>query len=126
VTLAQGALVPPSRGDVVRALDQFIGAVRRAYGSRVVDLALFGSRARGDFGPFSDADVAVVLNDDRWELVEEKRRLARIAYDVLVNTGVHVQGWPVSQSAWEDPETHSNPTLVRNMRRDARPIAASS
>jgi predicted nucleotidyltransferase len=119
---AAPADAPPHEEDVARALTIFDAAVRAAYGPRAVDIRLFGSRARGDHGPFSDADVVVVLADDGWDLFDEKRRLARLAYDAIVEAGVHIQGWPVSRSAWERPETHTNPTLIRNMRRDGRAL----
>ena len=38
--------------------------LRDHYGTRLVDLVLFGSRARGDADPASDYDVLVVLAGD--------------------------------------------------------------
>ncbi len=49
-----------------KALDAFVVAVRQHYGARVVDILIFGSRARGDARPDSDADVAVILEDGDW------------------------------------------------------------
>jgi predicted nucleotidyltransferase len=97
----------------------FAREVRRAYGSRLKGLYLFGSRARGDHSPESDADVAVVLADGDWRVWDEKMRLADIEYDIIVDSGVEPQGWPVSESEWRHPEMHENPALVRAMRRDA-------
>ena len=119
-------LAPPTDADVQRALTLFSEAVAAAYGRELAALYLFGSRARGDHHPFSDADVAVVLHDENWQLVPEKRRLARLAYDVIVETGVDVQGWPVSLAAWREPDRHSNPELVRRMRRDGKPLRTTS
>jgi antitoxin ChpS len=117
-----------SRADdavVGRALQEFVRAVRRTYGDRVKGIYLFGSRARGDHTADSDADVAIVLTDGDWRVWDEKMRLADIEYDVIVETGVEPQGWPVSESEWRDPELHDNPPLVRAMRRDAKAIEAS-
>ena len=115
-------LAPPGESDVARALDLFAASVHAAYADRLSGLFLFGSRARGDFEPFSDADVAVVLNDSDWALVSETRRLARLANEVLIETGVEIQAWPVSQAAWDDPAHHAETALIENMRRDAKPI----
>jgi predicted nucleotidyltransferase len=115
-------LAPPTEADVERALDLFARAVRGAYGERLAGLHLFGSRARGDHAPFSDADVAVVL-DGTVERALELRRLARISHDVLIETGVDVQPWPVASDAWRDPARHANPRLIEGMRRDGRGIA---
>ena len=53
-------------------------------------------------------------------------RLADIEYDVIVDTGIEPQGWPISESEWRNPELHENPPLVRAMRRDGRPIEGTS
>jgi uncharacterized protein len=111
---------PPDDAAVAHALDRFATSVRAHYGERLRGLYLFGSRARGDHTPDSDADVAVVLADDDWDYWDEKTALTDIAYSILIETGAETQGWPVTESAWLDPESHRNPSLVRAMRRDAK------
>jgi predicted nucleotidyltransferase len=118
----RGALAASDDAVVEGALREFVRAVRRTYGDRVKGIYLFGSRARGDHTADSDADVAVVLADGDWRIWDEKMRLADIEYDIIVDTGVEPQGWPVSESEWRNPELHDNPPLVRAMRRDAKKI----
>lgn len=118
-------LRPPTEAEVKRAVAMFADAARAHYGPRLKGLCLFGSRARGDNGPHSDADIAVILEDGDWRLVPEKMQLADIAYEPIVETGVHVQGWPVSESDWADPTASKNAGLVLNMKRDGRPIPAA-
>jgi antitoxin ChpS len=115
-------LRPPNDAEVAAALAGFAADVRRHYGDRLKGLYLFGSRARGDHTPESDADVAVVLIDDGWRYWHEKMRLADIAYDTIVNTGADVQGWPIRESEWLSPDIHVNPALVRAMRRDGKAL----
>jgi hypothetical protein len=43
-------------------LDEFRRQLSEHFGTRLVGLTLFGSQARGDAGPDSDIDVAVVLD----------------------------------------------------------------
>ncbi len=100
------------------ALRLFADAVRRAYGDRLKGLVVFGSRARGDASPDSDLDVAVILSGESIERYQELMALADIAYDAIVETGIEVQPWAVSSGEWDDPEKHTNPYLVRAMRRD--------
>jgi antitoxin ChpS len=83
----------------------------------VTKLAIFGSRARGDAGPDSDVDVAVVLKDIR-DRAAERDRLADIAYDAITETYVEVQAVPISGDEWEHPDTHRNPALIRAIKRD--------
>jgi predicted nucleotidyltransferase len=113
-------LRPPTEDEVRRALARFAQDARTHYGTRLRGLYLFGSRARGDHGPYSDADLAVVLEDGDWRYSDEKRVLSDFSYDRLMDEGAEIQGWPVAASAWEAPETHENPSLIRAMRRDGK------
>ena len=123
-TAPHPGIVAPKLNDpaVEQALAEFAIAVRGRYGDRLQGLYLFGSRARGDHTPNSDVDVAVVLDDREWNFWHEKMVLADLAYEPIAAHGIHVQGWPVASSAWREPETHRNPSLIRAMRRDGRVI----
>ena len=110
---------PPDDETVQRALEAYARAVRELYGSRVKGVYLFGSRARGDHKPESDADVAVVLADDGgWDFWAEHRRLSDLGYDTLMESGADVQGWPIRMSEWNNPQVHSNPQLVHAIQVD--------
>jgi predicted nucleotidyltransferase len=66
------------------ALEAKLGEFRRLlcehFGPRLVDLLLFGSQARGEAGPDSDIDVAVVL--DRIESHAERVCPMQLASDI--------------------------------------------
>jgi len=82
---------------------------------------LYGSRARGDANPYSDADVAVVLGGeaiDRQDLLDVLMRLSDIAFDVLLDTGIRISPLPISEAEWAHPETSSNPRLLENIERE--------
>lgn len=64
-----------------RLLRQFKAAVIRA-GIPVERMILFGSRARGDAGPWSDIDVCVVSRRFGRDRFGERVRLARIAVHI--------------------------------------------
>ncbi|WP_407518732.1 nucleotidyltransferase family protein [Methylobacterium oryzisoli] len=117
-------LQPPTDAQAAVALARFAADVRRHYGPRLLGLYLFGSRSRGDARPESDADVAVILVDGPWRIIDEARVLADLSYDRLIDDGLDIQAHPVPQSAWGDPALHPNPALVRAMRRDGRPLGA--
>jgi predicted nucleotidyltransferase len=82
---------------------------------------LFGSRARGDFGPYSDVEVAVVLADSTARASQTKP-LSELAYDVFLQTGAEIQPWPFAETEWNEPERSESPTLVHAARRDGRPL----
>lgn len=106
----------------LNALAQFAETVRQYYGCRVENIALFGSRARGDNEPGSDADIVVVLDDGPWRVWDEKKKLVDLAYEVIVDSGIYIQPWPISASAWRNPDVHRNPAFVRAIKRDAKPL----
>jgi predicted nucleotidyltransferase len=88
----------------------------------VQQVILFGSRARGTQRTYSDADVAVVLRGVRGRFVDTKLEMVDIAYDVLLDTGIHIQPLPIWENEWAHPETHSNPRLLQNIEREGIPL----
>src|ERR1700752_4912963 len=101
---------------VVRsALAELDRRLRARFDRKYLRLVLFGSRARGDNLPESDADVAVVLCgpiSDRWAL---KRLIIEDTYSILLDTGLYIQPWPLEEGELDDPERSSNPALIRNV-----------
>ncbi len=84
----------------------------------VAGFILFGSRARDDFRPDSDADVAVLIKGSHGDFVTTKLAMADIAFDVLLNTGIRIQPFPIWEDEWEHPESYPNPRLLENIGRE--------
>lgn len=78
---------------------------------------LYGSRARGEDRPDSDADLALILAEGEgdWQLVGS---LAELAYDVFLERGVLIQSVPISLRHWLNPERFPRPGFLRNVARD--------
>lgn len=110
---------------VERALEIFRASLESEYGARLRNMLVFGSRARGDARGDSDVDVAVVLAGDLQPGAKEILKVARLSYDAVVETGVQVEGWPVSERQWNDPSLHRNPSLILAMKRDGIPLEAA-
>jgi predicted nucleotidyltransferase len=83
---------------------------------------LFGSRARGTHRAESDVDIAVLLRGRRGKLMDTSLEMADIAFEVLLETNVYIQPVPIWEDEWEHPETHSNPRLLENIRREGLPL----
>ncbi len=81
----------------------------------VAEAILFGSRARGDHHPDSDLDLAVVLKGERRDFIDTKLDMAGIAFDVMLETGVLVQPFPMWDGDLAHPERFTNPNLVRTI-----------
>jgi predicted nucleotidyltransferase len=77
---------------------------------------VFGSRARGDNRPDSDADLALIFErGNEWPIVE---LLGGLAFDVLMDTGILVQPVPISTFDWKHPERFTRPGFLRNVARE--------
>ena len=78
---------------------------------------LFGSRARGEHRPDSDADVALILHErgNDWRTLS---LLAGIAYAVFVDTGIMIQPVPIAVEDWLHPEAFPRPSFLRNVDRE--------
>ncbi|WP_420389687.1 nucleotidyltransferase domain-containing protein [Marinobacter sp.] len=92
---------------------------------KVAQLILFGSRARGDYQSDSDADVAVILRGEPGDFVETKLAMTRTAFDVLLQTGVRIQPFPIWETEWRKPGAYSNPTIQLNIAREGIIIGQS-
>ncbi|MGS0742313.1 nucleotidyltransferase family protein [Glaciimonas sp. GG7] len=84
----------------------------------VRSVILFGSRARGEFMPDSDADVAVLLSGQHGKFMAAKMTMSDMAFDVMLDTGIRVEALPVWEDEWANPNTYRNPFLLRNIERD--------
>lgn len=78
---------------------------------------LFGSRARGEGSPDSDADVALIVGEraDDWQLLGD---LAELAYYVFLESGIMIQPVPIALQDWNHPEGFMRPGFLRNVARE--------
>ncbi len=106
--------------DTARAARMFVDTAAKRFAVR--QAWLFGSRARGDARPDSDADIALLLDGPEGAFVATKLDLDDVAYDVLLETGVHVQPLPMWTSHWNDPSRFVAPALIRAVKRDGIPL----
>ena len=81
-TKALGEVLP---NDAAAHLLAFRDAVVQALSGSVQEVVLFGSRARGDAGPDSDYDVAVVLTGSLSADRKVRRQLTDAAWEHVVD-----------------------------------------
>ena len=79
---------------------------------------LFGSQARRDAQPDSDADLAVLLKGKPGRRVDVALEMADMAFDVMLATGLMIDALPIWEEEWQHPETFNNPALLENIRRE--------
>jgi uncharacterized protein len=96
------------------AVRRFLGRISSRYD--VDGAVLFGSRARGTFGPESDADLAVILRGTRKRVLPVSLDMADQAYEVLLQTAINLSPLPIWKEDWNEPDRHSNPELIRTIK----------
>ncbi len=83
------------------AIDPLTAKAVRLFLKRIADqydligAFLFGSRARQTHREDSDADVAVLLRGAHQRFLPTKLDMADVAFDVLLDTGVRIQPFPI-------------------------------
>lgn len=82
-------------------LPRLAAALRAYYGPRLERAVLFGARARGDFKPDSDYDVAAFLYDCQ-SLRTELKPLGVIPTDILVDTGEAISAKPFPAGCYKE------------------------
>ena len=81
-----------------QAIRLFVSQLADLLSPRLLEAVLFGSKARGDSGYWSDMDILVIVQEESWPLRREISRLAaRISLDHDVLIGPRVIG----QERWE-------------------------
>jgi predicted nucleotidyltransferase len=76
----------------------FVDQLRQRLAGQFLQAMLFGSKARGDSGLWSDIDILILVKDESWPLRREISTLAaRISLDYDVLLGPRVIG----QERWE-------------------------
>jgi predicted nucleotidyltransferase len=79
-------------------LDAYRKVLAERFPGVVIDLVIYGSKARGDARPDSDVDVLVVITAGDWRL---KDALARAAYDLAIGTEVVPSIQIFTAAEWE-------------------------
>jgi uncharacterized protein len=99
------------------ALTSFKAILSARYGAHLKTLYLFGSRARGDHRPDSDADVAVFL-DQVTDPLAEQLDLIDQGYPILLETGVNIQPWVFEQASLTNAAPQRAAHLVAAIQRE--------
>jgi len=97
-------------------LQQFLHSMEHEY--EVAEARLFGSRARGDHSPESDADLAIILKGPRRPFLPVKHAMVDLAYDIMLETGLLISPYPIWQEEWLDPQLSRNPALLAEIARE--------
>jgi predicted nucleotidyltransferase len=99
------------------ALHAFKEILVRRYDGHLKSALLFGSRARGDHRPDSDADVAVFL-DTVSDPIQEQLDLIDESYPILLSSGINIQPWVFDADSLRHPERHRASRLIESVQKE--------
>lgn len=81
-----------------QAVNSFVERLLDRYPDRIRQVVLFGSKARGDSGAWSDIDILVVVDDDDWRF---QHAISNVASRVSLENDVLIGPRVVGQERWE-------------------------
>lgn len=96
------------------AVQAYVEALQERCGEQLIDVLLFGSRARGESHPDADVDVLVILNRPDAQDFSDARGLG---FDVWLTHEVFLSIHVVSRRRWE-ALTSMQSLFYRNLVRD--------
>ena len=96
------------------ALKRFKEAVTKALGNELVELKLFGSKARGDAREDSDIDVLVITNSGNWRLRDV---VYRIVNNILLDDDINISPKVIGKEDYKRLYEKGYP-FVKNVIRD--------
>jgi len=102
-----------------KAVAGFVDLLQRRHPDRVLQVMLFGSKARGDSTAGSDIDILIIVDQDDWRFSHAISDLAAdisLEYDVLVAPRV------IGQERWKRM-TGFRSSLYRNIVAEAIPLS---
>ena len=97
------------------ALQQFKADLNQAIGNQLIELKLFGSKARGDDRPDSDIDLLVIVTTDDWRICDV---VYGIATDILLQTDISISPKVISKNRLEQIQKEDT-FFLRNISRVA-------
>ena len=96
-------------------LEQFKNILQQNLGDRLVELRLFGSKARGDDRPDSDIDVLVIMATDDWHTCDA---VYDIATDILLQADICISPKIISKDRF-DQLCEEGTSFIRKVSKDA-------
>ena len=114
-------LEPPLGDGVADALQlarQIAGKIRELFGSRFVDVVVFGSYARGTASDDSDLDLAVVLRDVKSSWVDG-RLMDDLLWETTLQSGITVSALVVDANDW----VHAEIPVLKTAKESGRSVA---
>ncbi len=101
-----------------KAVQEFIKIVRSQYGDKIQRAALFGSKVRGDWTKYSDIDILLIIDDEKWKF---RQPFSVIVSDIALKYDVALDVRVISKTRWQYLK-NIQAGLYQNISRDSIPL----
>ncbi len=102
----------------LHAIKEFKTRLKDRHPRNVIDLKLYGSKARGDAGPESDIDILIIVKERTAQFDDDT---IDIVCDVLNEYDVYIETVTMSETSFQDAVTLQMP-FVLNVVREAKAV----
>ena len=72
-------------------IEQYVSEIKKIYGAHLRQIILYGSYARGDYGPDSDIDIMILLDISDLELKTYGQTLSYMTYDFNLENDLDIK-----------------------------------
>lgn len=100
------------------AVSEFLDLLQRDHAKSVLQTVLFGSKARGDSGQWSDIDILIIVDQEDWRL---SHAISDLAADVSLEHDVLIGPRVIGQKRWERMKEYPF-GLYRNVMAEGVPL----
>ena len=97
-------------------LQQYVFEIKKIYGSHLQEVILYGSYARGDFGPDSDVDIMILLDISDFDLKKYSRELSYMTYDFNMDNNLDIK--PIAKNQQHFEKWVENYPFYSNIQRE--------
>jgi predicted nucleotidyltransferase len=102
-----------------QAIQVFVQRLHERFPGEIRQVALFGSKARGDSGPWSDIDILITVREESWSLRGE---ISTLAADVSLEYNVLIGPRVIGLERWERMKQEGF-SLYKNIVAEGIPLA---
>lgn len=100
------------------ALNQFKTQLKQVLSAQLMEIRLFGSKARGDDRPDSDIDLLVIVATDDWHI---RDKVYDVATDILLQRDVCISPKVISKNRFEQL-CKEGTSFMSNVSKDATTV----
>lgn len=77
-------------------LEQYVEGIKKIYGKQLKSVVLYGSYARGDFGPDSDIDIMILVDLSDLQIKNYRHQLSELTYNFNMDFNIDIK--PIAKS----------------------------